>query len=470
MNENLNKLKRAINYLFRPGNALYLGILAILLSISGFVEHAQEQTIVRILTEKGLDPNCNPVEDIQCFTAIMEAGEQIPTHYGLMLLGFIIQFLFSCKMCDGIMRLSEGLEDEPVPFAPVSLVPFLTPLKYIAGSILLALATLPIAFIFGLRSWQLCLILINSLFMPAMVMNLIGNDSIFSMISPRAWLITINNMGIKNYLALLLFPLLVTFLLSFVFGFFAALMRSEGLIIIGMPIVVVLAVALIYMYIGYFMRADVPQELSEAEQRALYEADTYRMDDDTKKQFAQDLLAADTLRNEGSFDQMEALLLPYATAQHNIAQYFPAYRRLYEHYSVHRRYDALQTLEQRLIEAAAQGNERCYLLVRKAVENMALDDPARLPADWIQPLARMAIEHNDYDIVLALTRNFAQRHPGHKHILENYYCAARALDKKGQRDKSLHLLQQLIERYPDHPKIAQVRRSYELLQKQAGQP
>ena len=64
MNENLNKLKRAINYLFRPGNALYLGILAILLSISGFVEHAQEQTIVRILTEKGLDPNCNPVEDI----------------------------------------------------------------------------------------------------------------------------------------------------------------------------------------------------------------------------------------------------------------------------------------------------------------------------------------------------------------------------------------------------------------------
>ena len=247
-------------------------------------------------------------------------------------------------------------------------------------------------------------------------------------------------------------------------------MRSEGLIIIGMQIVVVLAVALIYMYIGYFMRADVPQELSEAEQRALYEADTYRMDDDTKKQFAQDLLAADTLRNEGSFDQMEALLLPYATAQHNIAQYFPAYRRLYEHYSVHRRYDALQTLEQRLIEAAAQGNERCYLLVRKAVENMALDDPARLPADWIQPLARMAIEHNDYDIVLALTRNFAQRHPGHKHILENYYCAARALDKKGQRDKSLHLLQQLIERYPDHPKIAQVRRSYELLQKQAGQP
>ena len=456
-------------YLFRPGNTLYLGILAILLSISGFVEHAQEQTIVRILTEKGLDPNCNPVEDIQCFTAIMEAGEQIPTHYGLMLLGFIIQFLFSCKMCDGIMRLSEGLEDEPVPFMPVSVITFLTPFKYSIGIFLIVLCSLPLM-LFGFAVWMIALFLILLIFNPAMLMNLLGNDSIASMINPSGWIKVIQNMGPANYLAMLLVPFAVTLVLGFTVGGVSALAHSVPVKIILKSTLQAFAIGLTFIYIGYFMRADVPQELSEAEQRALYEADTYRMDDDTKKQFAQDLLAADTLRNEGSFDQMEALLLPYATAQHNIAQYFPAYRRLYEHYSVHRRYDALQTLEQRLIEAAAQGNERCYLLVRKAVENMALDDPARLPADWIQPLARMAIEHNDYDIVLALTRNFAQRHPGHKHILENYYCAARALDKKGQRDKSLHLLQQLIERYPDHPKIAQVRRSYELLQKQAGQP
>ena len=469
MNENLNKLKRAIRFLFRPGNALYWGILAVVLCLEGLETLKHLHTMKEIFQAHGVALDCD-LNEVRCFTAMMETSKAIPANYGMIALKIIAGFLFLCKMFDGILRLSEGLEDEPVPFAPVSLVPFLTPLKYIAGSILLALATLPIAFLFGLKRWQLCLIHTNSLFMPAMVMNLVGNDSILSMISPRAWLITINNMGLKNYLALLFFPFLVAFSLAFLLGILAALARNDGLIIIGMEIVAVLAAALVYMYIGYFMRADVPQGLSEAEQRALYEADTYRMDDDTKKQFAQDLLAADTLRDEGGFDQMEALLLPYATAQHNIAQYFPAYRRLYEHYTVHRRYDALQSLEQRLIEAAAQGNERCYLLVRKAVENMALDDPARLPADWIQPLVRMAIEHNDYDIVLALTRNFAQRHPGHKHILENYYCAARALDKKGQRDKSLHLLQQLIDHYPDHPKIAQVRRSYELLQKQAGQP
>ena len=200
----------------------------------------------------------------------------------------------------------------------------------------------------------------------------------------------------------------------------------------------------------------------------LADADTSGMDIGTQKTFVLALARADTLLGSNKIDAGLALLAPYADEAHDAAAYFPAYRRLYEHYAIHRRYDTLQTLEQRLTEAATQGNERCYLVVRKAVENIALDDPARLPADWIQPLARMAVEHHDYDIVLALTRNFAQRHPGHKHILDNYYCAARALDKKGERERALHLLQQLIAHYPDHPKTAQVRRTLERLQ-QAGQ-
>ena len=467
MNDNIDKLKRAIRYLFRPGNTLYLGILAILLSISGFVEHAQEQTIVRILTEKGLDPNCNLAEDIQCFSAIMEAGEQIPTHYGLMLLGFIIQFLFSCKMCDGIMRLSEGLEDDPVPFAPVSVIPFLTPFKYSIGLFLIGLCALPLMLL-SFKVWMVVLFLILFIFNPAMLMNLLGNDSIASMIRPSGWIKVIQNMGPANYLAMLLVPFAVALLLGISVGIVAGVSHSAPVKIILGSVLQAFVAGLSFIYIGYFMRADTPQGLSEAELRVLHEADTYRMDDDAKKQFAQDLLAADALRDEGSFGEMEALLLPYTSMQHSIAQYFPAYRRLYEHYSVHRRYDTLQNFEQRLIEAAAQGNERCYLAVRKAVENIALDDPARLPADWVQPLARMAGEHHDYDIVLALTRNFAQRHPGHQHILDNYYLAARALDKKGNRAKAIALLEQLIKHYPDHPKIAQVRRSYELLQKADG--
>ena len=45
------------------------------------------------------------------------------------------------------------------------------------------------------------------------------------------------------------------------------------------------------------------------------------------------------------------------------------------------------------------------------------------------------------------------------------HAAARALDKTGKREQALHLLAQLISHYPDHPKTAQIRHSYELLQK-----
>ena len=466
MNENLDKLKRAITYLFRPGNLLYWGLFALIIYLNLLELVKNFKIAIEIYQAHNLTPDCNPYAP-DCFQASMEISDATPFNFGLFFLQMTVLFIFFCKVFDGIMRISEGMEDEPVPYAPVSIIPFLTPLKHLAGIIIIFLVTLPLAFLFGTKFWQLFFQTLFIFFLPIMIMNLLGNDSIASMISPRAWIITIKNLGIRDYLALLFIPALVTVPLVLLLNYIARINNLTLLLILG-SIITAFTTALGLIYIGYFMRGEAPQGLSEAELRVLHEADTYRMDDDEKKQFAQDLLAADTLQAEGGFEQMEALLLPYTSAQKNIAQYFPAYRRLYEHYAIHRRYDTLQTLEQRLTEAATQGNERCYLLVRKAVENMALDDPARLPADWIQPLARMAIEHNDYDIVLALTRNFAQRHPDHKHILENYYCAARALDKKGQRDKSLHLLQQLIDHYPDHPKIAQVRRTLERLQ-QAGQ-
>ena len=302
---------------------------------------------------------------------------------------------------------------------------------------------------------------------PAMVMNLVGNNSIISMISPSGWIQVMKNLGAVNYLSIILMPYLLVvpgYIIDAILSLFSV---GATVAVVFLALFKSFAFALTYTYIGYFMREKESQELSEAEQRALYEADTYRMDEEEKKQFAQDLLAVDVLMQEGGFTEAEALLLNYTSAYRDIGQYFPAYRALYEFYQVHHRHAELPALEQRLIEAAVHGNERCYLCVRKAVENIALDDIARLPADWIKPLARMAGEHHDYNTVLALTRNFAQRHKGHKDILENYYFAARALDKTGNRDQALHLLAQLISHYPDHPKTAQIRHSYELLQKQA---
>ena len=468
--DNFDKLLRAIRYLFKGGNLLYWGILAVVLCINGFHDYQQAEIANKIFADAGVSPDCS-ITDPKCFDAMLDVSKATSGNIGFFLLQMAAGFLLACKMFDGIMRISEGLEEEPVPYAPVTLVPFLTPLKYLVGMIIIGIALLPLWLLGGPHAWLFPFLFVTWLFAPAMIMNLIGNDSIGSMVSPGGWVQVIRNMGIGNYLSILLFPLItligIGFILGFIVGIIAGITHSPMLLVFMIAVIQAFATALTYLYIGYFMREKESQDLSEAEQRVLYEADTYRMDEEEKKQFAQDLLAVDVLMQEGGFTEAEALLLNYTSAYRDIGQYFPAYRALYEFYQVHHRHAELPALEQRLIEAAVHGNERCYLCVRKAVENIALDDIARLPADWIKPLARMAGEHHDYNTVLALTRNFAQRHKGHKDILENYYFAARALDKTGNRDQALHLLAQLISHYPDHPKTAQIRHSYELLQKQA---
>ena len=454
--DNFDKLLRAIRYLFKGGNLLYWGILAVVLCINGFHDYQQAEIANKIFADAGVSPDCS-ITDPKCFDAMLDVSKATSGNIGFFLLQMAAGFLLACKMFDGIMRISEGLEEEPVPYAPVTLVPFLTPLKYLVGMIIIGIALLPLWLLGGPHAWLFPFLFVTWLFAPAMIMNLIGNDSIGSMVSPGGWVQVIRNMGIGNYLSILLFPLItligIGFILGFIVGIIAGITHSPMLLVFMIAVIQAFATALTY--------------LSEAEQRVLYEADTYRMNEEEKKQFAQDLLAVDVLMQEGGFTEAEALLLNYTSAYRDIGQYFPAYRALYEFYQVHHRHAELPALEQRLIEAAVHGNERCYLCVRKAVENIALDDIARLPADWIKPLARMAGEHHDYNAVLALTRNFAQRHKGHKDILENYYFAARALDKTGKRDQALHLLAQLISHYPDHPKTAQIRHSYELLQKQA---
>ena len=468
--DNFDKLLRAIRYLFKGGTLLYWGILAVVLCINGFHDYQQAEIANKIFADAGVSPDCS-ITDPKCFDAMLDVSKATSGNIGFFLLQMAAGFLLACKMFDGIMRISEGLEEEPVPYAPVTLVPFLTPLKYLVGMIIIGIALLPLWLLGGPHAWLFPFLFVTWLFAPAMIMNLIGNDSIGSMVSPGGWVQVIRNMGIGNYLSILLFPLItligIGFILGFIVGIIAGITHSPMLLVFMIAVIQAFATALTYLYIGYFMREKESQDLSEAEQRVLYEADTYRMDEEEKKQFAQDLLAVDVLMQEGGFTEAEALLLNYTSAYRDIGQYFPAYRALYEFYQVHHRHAELPALEQRLIEAAVHGNERCYLCVRKAVENIALDDIARLPADWIKPLARMAGEHHDYNAVLALTRNFAQRHKGHKDILENYYFAARALDKTGNRDQALHLLAQLISHYPDHPKTAQIRHSYELLQKQA---
>lgn len=186
----------------------------------------------------------------------------------------------------------------------------------------------------------------------------------------------------------------------------------------------------------------------------LTDADTSNMGIETQKAFALALARADALLTSNKIDAGLALLAPFADENHDAAAYFPAYQRIY---ALKPQYDQLH----RLIAAAARGHQPSFDLIRPELEGI---DPATLPADSVLPLAQFAARQQHYKTVLAITRQFAKNHPEHPQLIDNYILAARALAKIGAVDKAQQLLQQMLTRFPDHAKAAQIRHTLKLLQ------
>ena len=188
----------------------------------------------------------------------------------------------------------------------------------------------------------------------------------------------------------------------------------------------------------------------------LADADTSGMDIDTQKAFALALARADALLGSNKIDAGLALLAPYADGAHDAAAFFPAYRRIY---ALKPEYELLQ----RLAAAAAHGHAPSFELIRPELERI---DPATLPADLIYPLAQFAARQQHYPLVLTLTRGFAQQHPDHPQLIDNYILAARALAKTGHADRAQQLLTQMLTRFASHEKAGQIRATLKLLQAQ----
>ena len=186
----------------------------------------------------------------------------------------------------------------------------------------------------------------------------------------------------------------------------------------------------------------------------LTDADTSNMGIETQKAFALALARADALLTSNKIDAGLELLAPFADENHDAAAYFPAYQRIY---ALKPQYDQLH----RLIAAAARGHQPSFDLIRPELERI---DPATLPADSVLPLAQFAARQQHYKTVLAITRQFAKNHPEHPQLIDNYILAARALAKIGAVDKAQQLLQQMLTRFPDHAKAAQIRHTLKLLQ------
>ena len=490
MNDNiLANLQRALRFTFKSGNLIYIVGIAVILSISMNINasHMLEQAVTR--------------------------QERTPSLFA-MLVQMVAGVILICKVLDNTGRLRLGLDNEEISLNPVSVVSLSLPLRYTGIIMLFGFVTGIIAAILGnIISNQIvfgAFIIVLFLLTPAMLLAMLETETAGAAFSSRPLAHAISEIGTVNYIVALLIAG-ITFLIWWGVTHFwlePALQQNlvgnlleqafSGKKSFSLPMVfyiysfisslsiMLLAFFNHHFYATFFPREDdedgeygmdisdregITATLAEhgvsaapqAEKKAaeplpdfslLTDADTSNMGIETQKAFALALARADALLTSNKIDAGLALLAPFADENHDAAAYFPAYQRIY---ALKPQYDQLY----RLIAAAARGHQPSFDLIRPELERI---DPATLPADSVLPLAQFAARQQHYKTVLAITRQFAKNHPEHPQLIDNYILAARALAKIGAVDKAQQLLQQMLTRFPDHAKAAQIRHTLKLLQ------
>lgn len=490
MNDNiLANLQRALRFTFKSGNLIYIVGIAVILSISMNINasHMLEQAVTR--------------------------QELTPSLFA-MLVQMVAGVILICKVLDNTGRLRLGLDNEEISLNPVSVVSLSLPLRYTGIIMLFGFVTGIIAAILGnIISNQIvfgAFIIVLFPLTPAMLLAMLETETAGAAFSSRPLAHAISEIGTVNYIVALLIAG-ITFLIWWGVTHFwlePALQQNlvgnlleqafSGKKSFSLPMVfyiysfisslsiMLLAFFNHHFYATFFPREDdedgeygmdisdregITATLAEhgvsaapqAEKKAaeplpdfslLTDADTSNMGIETQKAFALALARADALLTSNKIDAGLALLAPFADENHDAAAYFPAYQRIY---ALKPQYDQLY----RLIAAAARGHQPSFDLIRPELERI---DPATLPADSVLPLAQFAARQQHYKTVLAITRQFAKNHPEHPQLIDNYILAARALAKIGAVDKAQQLLQQMLTRFPDHAKAAQIRHTLKLLQ------
>jgi len=490
MNDNiLANLQRALRFTFKSGNLIYIVGIAVILSISMNINasHMLEQAVTR---------------------------QELTPNLFAMLVQMVAGVILICKVLDNTGRLRLGLDNEEISLNPVSVVSLSLPLRYTGIIILFGFVTGIIAAILGnIISNQIvfgAIIIVLFLLTPAMLLAMLETETAGAAFSSRPLAHAISEIGTVNYIVALLIAG-ITFLIWWGVTHFwlePALQQNlvgnlleqafSGKKSFSLPMVfyiysfisslsiMLLAFFNHHFYATFFPREDdedgeygmdisdregITATLAEhgvsaapqAEKKAaeplpdfslLTDADTSNMGIETQKAFALALARADALLTSNKIDAGLALLAPFADENHDAAAYFPAYQRIY---ALKPQYDLLH----RLIAAAARGHQPSFDLIRPELESI---DPATLPADSVLPLAQFAARQQHYKTVLAITRQFAKNHPEHPQLIDNYILAARALAKIGAVDKAQQLLQQMLTRFPDHAKAAQIRHTLKLLQ------
>lgn len=142
----------------------------------------------------------------------------------------------------------------------------------------------------------------------------------------------------------------------------------------------------------------------------------------------------------------------------------------------HERYRKLLALQGRTDEMLAHAREYIDVLLyghedeKKAMlvmQESLRQDPKFRPKQTktVLDLAQVLDRFQDHESVLRLTNGFANRHPKHPDVCENYYLAARALwFGRGEEKQALKILTQLQKRFPDHSKRPDIEKLARLIQ------
>ncbi|MFC2279004.1 MAG: tol-pal system YbgF family protein [Cardiobacterium hominis] len=407
------------------------------------------------------------------------------------------------------------MDDDVSPITPTSIIPAKVPLGFVCSTLALMYFVIHISRYFSITVFFASIIiflLVLFLLTPAMMLIMLKTENAASTLSSQDLGEALSDIGVGRYITALVISALI-FAVFILFDYFwiapymqekiaenlmAQLFSGKGENELSLPVIVYgysLMGGLVFMLLAFFNhhfyatffpreddedgeygmdisdREGITATLAEhgvsaapqAEKKAaepltdfslLTDADTSNMGIETQKAFALALARADALLTSNKIDAGLELLAPFADENHDAAAYVPAYQRIY---ALKPQYDLLH----RLIAAAARGHQPSFDLIRPELESI---DPATLPADSVLPLAQFAARQQHYKTVLAITRQFAKNHPEHPQLIDNYILAARALAKIGAVDKAQQLLQQMLARFPDHAKAAQIRHTLKLLQ------
>ena len=491
MNDNiLANLQRALRFTFKPGNLIYILLTGIILSAAFHYFYKQ---------------------DFMFKLGRIGKVSMTPT---LMIVA-LAMVVFFCKALDNAARLRAGMDDDVFPITPTSIIPAKVPLGFVCSTLALMYLVIRISRYFSITVFFASIIiflLVLFLLTPAMMLIMLKTENTASTLSSQDLGEALSDIGVGRYITALVISALIfaVFILSDYFwiapymqekmaeNLMAQLFSGKGENELSLPVIVYgysLMGGLVFMLLAFFNhhfyatffpreddedgeygmdisdREGITATLAEhgvsaapqAEKKAaeplpdfslLADADTRNLDIEAQKAFALALARADALLTSNKIDAGLELLAPFADETHDAAAYFPAYQRIY---ALKPQYDQLY----RLIAAAARGHQPSFDLIRPELERI---DPATLPADSVLPLAQFAARQQHYKTVLAITRQFAKNHPDHPQLIDNYILAARALAKSGAEDKAQQLLQQMLARFPDHAKAAQIRHTLKLLQ------